>query len=250
LNRWQISFPINGLHDVIKEPSSELTIDKVKFYYRENERVGSVIVDSDKQSDAEKEAAYQINKALAKTCFAYNTEASLGDGYYAIDLTRDPNTEWTYGKSIHKWSYISKDPNATLSKMESLSAEKQEVLDLALAYYKLGEYANPLRIESFFSCMTVIVRDLLNRNPNDDVYTSEIRNKIKDIFRQANSRFDESQFDQDWKSFYSAERCSISHGKGSKLIDVRTLAEHEKIVNTVGSWAREVIYYYIDKFKM
>jgi hypothetical protein len=68
--------------------------------------------------------------------------------------------------------------------MESLSAEKQEVLDLALAYYKLGEYANPLRIESFFSCMTVIVRDLLNRNPNDDVYTSEIRNKIKDIFRQ------------------------------------------------------------------
>ena len=50
MNRWQISFPINGLHDVIKEPSSELTIDKVKFYYRENERVGSVIVDSDKQS--------------------------------------------------------------------------------------------------------------------------------------------------------------------------------------------------------
>jgi hypothetical protein len=33
-------------------------------------------------------------------------------------------------------------------------------MDLALAYYKLGEYSNILRIESFFSSMTVIVRKL------------------------------------------------------------------------------------------
>ena len=28
MTQWQISFPIKGLHDVIKEPNSELTIDK------------------------------------------------------------------------------------------------------------------------------------------------------------------------------------------------------------------------------
>lgn len=52
MNRWQISFPINGLHSVIKEPNSELRIGTVKFYYRENERIGSVIVDSDQHGDA------------------------------------------------------------------------------------------------------------------------------------------------------------------------------------------------------
>lgn len=249
MNRWQISFPIDGLHEVIREPNSELTIDEVKFHYRENERVGSVVVNSEKQSDAESEAAYKINKSLARICFAYNTEASLGNGHYAIDLTKVPNTEWVYGKSMHRWSYLKEDPSTTLSKIETIDPGKLEVLNLALAYYKLGEYANPLRIESFFSCMTVIVRELLNKNPSEDVKTAKLRDKIKDILRHTNSNFNELQFDKNWKSFYSDERCSISHGKGSKLIDIRTLTEHERIVNTVGGWAREVIYYFIDKYK-
>lgn len=246
---WQLSFPINGLQDVIKEPGSELTIDKVKFHYRENQRVGTIIVDSDKQSDAEQEASYQINISLSKICYAYNTETNLGDGHYAIDLTNDPKNEWVYGQFMDRWSYIKEDPNTSLSKMESLGPGKQEVLDLALAYYKLGEYANPLRIESFFSCMTVMARELLNKKPSDKVDTPELKNSIKNVLRQRHSKFDESQFDNDWKTCYSDERSSIAHGRGSKLIDIRTSVEYDKIVNMVGGWARDVIYYYLNKYK-
>ena len=69
---------------------------------------------------------------------------------------------------------VKETPNIALAKMNSLSHEKQDKLDLALAYYKLGEYKNLLRIESFFSSMTVIVRDiwrseLLKRFKKDDV---------------------------------------------------------------------------------
>ena len=97
--------------------------------------------------------------------------------------------------------------------------------------------------------MTVLARDLLNKGPNGHVSTSDLKQSIKDILRQTNSKFNEPQFDQDWKSFYSDERCNISHGRGSKLIDIRTLAEHGRIVNTVGGWARHMIYYFIDKHK-
>jgi hypothetical protein len=76
-----------------------------------------------------------------------------------------------------------------------------------------------------------------------------LKNKIKEILKQNNSKFDESQFEEEWNSCYADERCSIAHGKGSKLIDIRTSGEYEKLINTVRSWTRELIYYYINKFK-
>ena len=82
---------------------------------------------------------------------------------------------------MHRWSYLKEDPNITLSKIESLNAEKQEVLDLALAYYKLVEYTNPLRIESFFSSITVLVRNMLGKKKDGKVKTSQLKNKIRDI---------------------------------------------------------------------
>jgi len=120
---------------------------------------------------------------------------------------------------------------------------------LALAYYKLGEYSNPLRIESFFSCMTVIARYLLGKKAKDHISTSSVRDKIKEILKERCNQFDEKAFINDWKSCYSDERCSIAHGKGSKIIDTRTSPEYEKLVNTVGGWTREVIYYYINRFR-
>jgi hypothetical protein len=150
---------------------------------------------------------------------------------------------------MDRWSYVKQDPQTTLSNIALINQDKIEVLDLALAYYKMGEYANPLRIESFFSCMTVVVRGLLNKNPNDDVKTNELKNSIKDVLKQTRYKFDESQFSKDWSAFYSDERCSIAHGRGSKLIDTRRSAEYENIVNTVSRWAQDMIYYYIDKFK-
>src|SRR5919109_3430793 len=201
--QWQISFPINGLHDVIKEPSSELTIDnKTKFCYRGNECVGTVIVDGGSQEEALDQGKHLIDKSLAKICFSYNTEASIDiSGSYVKDLSIANSLERLSKSIVLRWSHRKEDPQTTLSNIASIkAADKKEVLDLALAYYKISEYANPLRIEALFSCMPVLVRDLLSRNPDDDVYASEIRNKLKDIFRQTNSNFDESQFDKDWKS--------------------------------------------------
>ena len=52
-------------------------------------------------------------------------------------------------------------------------------------------------------------------------------------------------FEDEWKKCYADERCSIAHGLGSKLLDVGQPAEHEKIVNTVHSWTRAVLYDFI-----
>jgi hypothetical protein len=247
LNQWQISIPINGLHDVLKEVNSELSVEGVKFHYCDSERVGVVIMESNTRYEAVKEARYLINKSLSRICFAYNTEATISEsGEYVIDISNDPNTETMYSSLNMRWSYVKEDPTITLSKIASISAEK-ETLDLALTYYKLGEYSNPLRIESFFSCMTVLTRSLLKK---DYVDTKDLKMKIKDILQQRDSKFDELMFEDHWKNSYSDERCSIAHGKGSKLIDPRMSAEYEKLVNIVGYWAREVIYHYIDKFKI
>jgi hypothetical protein len=248
LSQWKITFPINDLHDIIPQPNSELTIEnKVKFRNRGGEPVGSVIVNSDNENDAAKEAQSLIDKALEKICFAYNTEASIDkSGRYVIDLSNDPNKE-LISKSLHmRWSHVKEDPQITLLNIASLNSDKLEVLDLALAYYKLGEYANPLRIESFFSCMTTIVRSLHGR---DHITTSALKGEIIEILKRTNNDFSELAFEEDWKSFYVEERCSIAHGKGSKLIDVRTSSEYDKIVDTVRYWATTVLYYYIDNYK-
>jgi hypothetical protein len=250
--QWQISFPINGLHDVIKEPSSELTIDnKTKFCYRGNECVGTVIVDGGRQEEALDQGKHLIDKSLAKICFSYNTEASIDiSGSYVKDLSIANSLERLSKSIVLRWSHRKEDPQTTLSNIASIkAADKKEVLDLALAYYKISEYANPLRIEALFSCMTVLARDLGYKRSDGYVNTCNLKKSIKDVLHQRTSNFDETQFDQDWRSFYSDERCNISHGKGSKLINIRTLGEHKKIVDTVGGWAREMIYYFIDRYK-
>jgi hypothetical protein len=56
-----------------------------------------------------------------------------------------------------------------------------DLLDLALAYYRLGYYDNPLRIEAFFSCLTVIIRNILGIPEQDDVKTSSLKYGIKKI---------------------------------------------------------------------
>lgn len=134
----------------------------------------------------------------------------------------------------------------TLSNIASLDSDKLEVMDLALGYYKVSEYDNPLRIESLFSCMTTVVHSLPGR---DRILTSDLKQKIKEILRQTDTKFSETEFDNNWKDFYVDERCCIVHGAGSKLVDVKTYSEYEKIVNKVGYWVRSILYYYINEHK-
>ena len=155
MGKWKFSFHIDILHDVIqqKDPIKGpiIKIDEVLFHYREdNEPVGTIIIEANTVEEAEKESKYLINKALGKMCFAFDTEASICQVCSYIDLTNSQNLEVYSGYSFIRTADVKEAPNITLAKMNSLSHEKQDKLDLALAYYKLGEYKNLLRIESFF----------------------------------------------------------------------------------------------------
>ena len=177
------------------------------FRYRDSERVGVIIIESDNKDEAVKEAKYLINKSLARICFAYNTEASSSEsGEYVIDLSHDPNKETIYSCLAMCWSYV-EDPIVTLSKITSIKHER-ETLDLALAYCKLGEYSTPLRIEAFFSCITVLTRSFLGK---DKVETHDLKKLIKEVLKQRDIKFDELTFEIDWQNSYSDERCSIAH---------------------------------------
>ena len=149
-------------------------------------------------------------------------------------------------------SVVKEDPNNVLAKMNSIKTDRKGTLDLALAYYKMGEYNNPLRIESFLSSMTVLVRDVWRNDlpEKDKVPTSFLKKKIKLVLMNRNSTiFDEAKFCNQWEEYYVDERCSIAHGRESKLIDPRTIHEYNEIANTIGYWAREMISYYIDNFQ-
>jgi hypothetical protein len=237
MGKWKFSFPIDGLHDVIQQNDPKknptIKIDEV------NKRVGTVTIETNTLEEAEKESKYLIDKALGKICFAFNTEASIfpEDPSY-VDLTN--NQKHICASLGLRWSYVKEDSNNTLAKINSIKPEKKDTLDLALAYYK-----------SFFSSMTVLIRDLWKKElPKEDyVSTSVLQEKIKLILRDRNPTFDEAEFDEEWKKCYPEERCSIVHGKGSKLIDPRTIHEYDKMTNIIGYWNREVIYYYIDNFQ-
>lgn len=247
LGKWQIKVPVNGLHSIIRNTGDELIENKIKFHYRASERVGGIIVDSDNEEDAIKEAMYLIDKALGRICFAHNIEASIDeDACYLIDLSKDTGRERVRKSLRARWNYVKQKPQITLSNIASLDSDKLEVMDLALAYYRLSEHDNLLRIVSLFSCMTTVVRSLLVR---DRILTPDLKQKIKEILRQTDTKFSETKFENNWKDFYVDERCSIAHGAGSKLVDVRTYSEYEEIVNKVGYWARSVLYYYINEHK-
>jgi hypothetical protein len=235
MGKWKFSFPINGLHDVIKQndPKKDPTIkfDEVLFHYDEdNKRVGTVTIEANTFEEAEKESKYLIDKTLGKICFAFNTEASIFPDPYYVDLTR--NQKHICGSLGLRWSYLKNDPKITLAKINSIKPEKRDTLDLALAYYKLGEYNNPLRIECFFSSITVLVRELLGK---DKVKTSDLKDYIKLVLRKRDPTvFNESTFNTQWDEYYVDERCSIAHGRGSKLIDPRTVREYDKMTSKIG----------------
>jgi hypothetical protein len=134
MDKWRFSFPIDGLHDVIKQKDPKkrpaIKIDEILFHYREdNERVGTVTIEANTLEEAEKESKHLINKALGKICFAFNTEASLSqEGHYYVDLTNNQNQEYVYRSFALRWSYLKEDSNITLAKMNSIKPDKKDIL--------------------------------------------------------------------------------------------------------------------------
>jgi hypothetical protein len=246
---YSISYVIDGLLDVIPEKTSRLTVNDILFHYRENEVVGTANLESNGNDilKVQKQAIHLIDKALAKICFAYNTEAILKtDAIYSIDLTNNPGTEKASGIFVIRMGFVSENPEVTLAKINMLPFNRQEVLDLALAYYKLSYAKNPLRIESLFSSMTAIIRDVIGQ---DYIDTQTFKNELKSKLKKQNTNFDELGFEHIWKNCYADERCSIAHGRGSKLVDIRNPFEYDNLVREIASWTRQVIYSYINNYQ-
>ena len=90
--------------------------------------------------------------------------------------------------------------------------------------------------------MTVLIKDLwINELPKkDNVDTKFLKEKIKLILKDRDPTiFDETRFYNQWKEYYVDERCSIAHGKGSKLIDPRIKYEYNEMTkNWTLSWIR------------
>ena len=249
MSQFKISYVITGLQDVIPNKEDVLQIGDVKFHYRGDERVGTISMEGVDSEQAQVSALQKIIKSLYKVCFAYNTEAMIkrDAGIYIVDITNKPDLEKVVGTFTFRWSYVKWEPEKSISKIKSISKDKTDLLDLALAYYSLGYYDNPLRIEAFFSCLTVIIRNILGISEKENVITPELKGGIKKILVEKDPNFGNDKFEEAWKDCYGDERCSIVHGHGSRLIDISKIAEHEKIVNTVHFWTREVIYYFIER---
>ena len=132
---------MDGLRDVLPNDNSELPVEDVKFHYREKEIVGTIMINTSIEhiEEAKNQAQYLINKALAKLCFAYNTEAILQKGCYITDL-KYPSTETVWGQLMLRSGFLLEDPVSVLNKMTLLPENTKKTLDLALAYYKLSYY--------------------------------------------------------------------------------------------------------------
>lgn len=244
MTSYKFIFVINGLHDVIKEKDEEMKVDNVLFSFDGTYYLASVISRGETNLEAEKTARYLVSLALSKIVFAYHTEAFIDDKIHNyIDLDNEPTNQVSSHSFTMRWNYADGDPKEILTKLVSIKSEKNDNLHLALAYYQLSNYFNPLRLETLFSSLTVLIRDILGK---DKIITSELKDTISSILKNTGPNFDHSRFEIDWNECYTNERCSISHGRLSKLIDVRNESEYFRIVNKVSRWTRMVFYYYID----
>lgn len=249
MNEFKISYVVNGLHDVIPNKVDSLQVGDVTFHYRDDERVGTILLQDADREKAQVTALQEITKSLYKVCFAYNTEARIkrDAGIYIIDITNEPGTENIMGTFILRNSFVKWEPEEAISKIKSVSNNKADLLDLALAYYSLGYYDNPLRIEAFLSCLTVIIRNVLGIPENENIKTFDLKEGIKKILREKDSNYDDEKFEKAWRDCYVDERCSIVHGRGSRLVDISKIPEHDELVDIVHFWTREVVYYFIDQ---
>lgn len=238
---YEFVFDIKGLHDILGKNES-LTIDNVDFHFRD-QYGGKTTVDATDQVDAERKAKQHISAALSNIIFAYHIEAFIEEeGYYYRDVMNEPNLHTCLTLGL-RWNFEDRNAKITLPKMLNILPQKKDTLDLALAYYQLTHYFNPLRLEALFSCLTVLVRDI---SGSDYVDTAQLKNTIKDVLQKNDSNFDINKFEQDWSECYKNERCSIAHEKISKVINLENEREYNSIVGKVHSWTRKVFHHFID----
>ena len=243
----QYLLKIDGLHDVLKDKNENLLIEDVLFYHDGLSYTASIIVSTENvMVEGLNTAKYLVTTALSKIIFAYNTEAFISEkAFNYIDLDNPQEAPQVVTSFGIRWSYVGEDPEVTLHKLSNIATDKKEVLELALAYYQLSHYHNPLRLETLFSSMSVLIKDLLGKENSYHLETKEFRNKIVEVMKTRDPKFDINQFSLDWEECYTNERNSISHGRPTHLAALKN-QEYMRLVNKVASWTISVFYYYID----
>ena len=246
MSSFQYLLKIDGLHDVLKDNNEKLQIDNVTFYHNGMNYTASVTLSAENEMEGFDAAKYLVTIALSKIVFAYNTEAFIDDkafNYSDLDSSpRIPQFVRTFGI---RWSYVEEDPKVVLPKLSKINADKKEVIELALAYYQLSHYFNPLRLETLFSSMAVLIKDLLSKENSYHLKTEEFKDKVIEVMKIKDSKFDVNRFHSDWQECYTNERNSISHGRPTNLVALKN-QEYLRLVNKVASWTIMVFYYYID----
>jgi hypothetical protein len=113
-------------------------------------------------------------------------------------------------------------------------------------YLKIGNYDNPFRLSSLFSCITVITRDKhIDEGKNKQIEFTHMESLVKCIVRKKNYEFNKRIFHNAWKRCRE-ERISIEHGYPSNLVDVNINKKYDSLANQVHEWANLVILHFID----
>src|SRR4029078_1056402 len=242
----KISFIIDGLENLLRDPAREIMIDDVTFRTRETQKVGSIILQgSDDEGnsvlscDPDRDplvikALDQVDKALGALCFAFYIEAFVFPvSCYIKDLTNTPNLERVHKSFRIRTANTKENPDLTLNKIKSLPVDRKKTLDLALRYYKLSDISNPYRIESYFSCMSVIVRSIEGIPVNERLETQQLKESIKRILIETDSIFSKEEFQTQWIATHDKERNPAAHGQESKLADITKLEDYTSLANIV-----------------
>jgi hypothetical protein len=242
----QITFTIDGLESALAKKEDILSVGDVIFYSDGEHKYAKTVVDSKDPTEAGIKARDLVSRSLSKAIFAFNTEASISNiGYSFIDYNHEPPQSGGVNGILTIFSVGLVDPKTTLTKISQVKPEKKNIIDLALAYYRLCYYDNPLKLQTLYSSMSVIARDIRKKKFDDRIETWELRSTLYDILQKEDRSFCKETFEKEWKMCYS-ERNNMTHGGESKLVDAENEDKHLDIVSKVGYWTLTVLNHYIE----
>jgi hypothetical protein len=144
-------------------------------------------------------------------------------------------------KDLKVWYNIG-DTTELISKMELIrSGEKQSVLTSALAHYRIAvSSTNPYQaIESLFSCISVVARDMNQiTDPNKNTDSKHLKKALKQIVSEPEAIF--------YKKFndFHGERSAGTHGRVN-IMDPAEIAQLRNHVKEVNSWCRRLLIQFI-----
>jgi hypothetical protein len=250
LTKFDVSFTVIGLNGMFTH-TKKYYDNKVLYHINEkNQKQASVILEANTEKEAESKSKSLVHKSLAKLCFVFNEEGSIiQNGYTIKDLDNQDKLTRVYKFCKIRFNILDKNsiqPDKIVSMIESIKPEKKNVLDLALMYLKIGNYDNPFRLSSLFSCITVITRDKhTDEGKNKEIEFTHMESLVKYIVRENNDEFNKKIFHKAWERCRE-ERINIEHGYPSNLVDVNKNKEYDSLANQVHEWANLVILHFID----